>query len=43
MDDMINSTKKTPAPTVLAQTLSEMDEFDVNKLNDTGRAAKKAQ
>ena len=40
MDD-INSTKKAPEPTVLATTLNEMDEWDINKLNDTGRAAKK--
>lgn len=42
MDDkMINSTKKADAPSVLSNTLSEMDEWDVNKLNDAGRAAKK--
>lgn len=41
MDDMINSTKAMPKPGPLAATLDEMDEFDMNKLNDTGRAAKK--
>lgn len=40
-DSLINSTKKAPAGSVLSQTLSEMDEWDMNKLNDAGRAAKK--
>lgn len=41
MDDIINSTRKTPAPTVMSTTLSEMEEFDMNKLNDSGRNVKK--
>lgn len=41
MDEMINSTKAVPKGSVLAATLSEMDEWDMNKLNDAGRAAKK--
>lgn len=40
-DSMINSTKKAPSPSVLSTTLQEMDEWDMNKLNDAGRAAKK--
>lgn len=43
MDEMINSTKKiSEKGSVLQSTLTEMDEFDVNKLNDAGRAAKKS-
>lgn len=42
MDDkIINSTHKADSPTVLSNTLSEMEEWDMNKLNDSGRAAKK--
>lgn len=42
MDDkIINSTKEAPSPSVLSNTLSEMNEWDMNKLNDAGRAAKK--
>lgn len=42
MDDMINSTKKANEKgTVLSSTLEEMTEWDVNKLNDQGRANKK--
>lgn len=43
MDEMINSTKSSPKPTVLATTLSEMEEFDMNKLNDSGRASNKSK
>lgn len=42
MDEMINSTKKAnETGSVLKSTLSDMDEWDINKLNDAGRAAKK--
>jgi hypothetical protein len=41
MDDKINSTKKADAGKVLSSTLSEMEEWDMNKLNDAGRANKK--
>lgn len=42
IDEMINSTKKmNETGTVLKSTLTEMDEWDMNKLNDTGRANKK--
>lgn len=40
-DNMINSTKAAPKPSVLSTTLSEMEEFDMNKLNDSGRANSK--
>lgn len=40
MDEMINSTKPAQKPTVMASTLGEMEEYDMNKLNDTGRANK---
>lgn len=40
MDELINSTKAAQKPTVMATTLSEMEEFDMNKLNDAGRASK---
>lgn len=43
MDEMINSTKSVPKASVLSTTLSEMDEWDMNKLNDAGRAAKKSK
>lgn len=41
MDEMINGSKSVPKPTVLAETLAEMNEFDMNKLNDAERASKK--
>lgn len=42
MDDKINATKKiSEKGSVLSSTLSEMNEFDMNKLNDQGRATKK--
>lgn len=42
MDEMINSTKKiNETGTVLKSTLTEMDEWDMNKLNDAGRATNK--
>lgn len=42
MDDkLINSTKPATDGGVLGKTLSEMEEWDMNKLNDTGRANNK--
>lgn len=42
MDDkLINSTKPSTDGGVLDSTLSEMNEWDMNKLNDSGRANKK--
>lgn len=41
MDDKINSTKAMPKAGPLSLTLEEMTEWDMNKLNDMGRAAKK--
>ena len=37
----INSTKETKAGSVLGSTLEDMKEYDVNKLNDSGRGSKK--
>lgn len=43
MDDKINSTKPMPKAGPLALTLDEMDEYDMNKLNDQGRASTKGK
>ena len=41
MDGMINKTKEVKGGSVMGSTLSDMDKWDVNKLNGSGRDNKK--